>query len=290
MSNIINEGKDFTVKKDKLKTKKKIYKLVILLVILLTPIFILLCMTDNKTLEFIEYDINHNENDETITVMQLSDMHFPKCKVNTNLIIDKIEEENVDIVAITGDFIDGSAKVENCGVIPFIEKLSKFPNVYFVSGNHELANSEYDKLRESLISNNIKILDNTFSEITIKNKKISIMGLIDNYDYYTKYFKGLNPSSYKILLAHRPEKFNVYVSSIHEFNPDLILSGHAHGGQVRFHDWSLIAPDQGFNPEYTSGIYSCHNMHMIVSRGIGNSILPWRINNKPEVPIIRIKQ
>lgn len=274
--------------KMKKKNKKRIIRLVIIILIFIIPIVSLLFMTDNKTIDFNEYDINYKENGDRITIMQLSDMHFPKCKVNTDLIIEKIKEENIDIIAITGDFIDGSAKVEDCGVIPFMEKISQFPNVYFVSGNHEIGNNEYDRLKISLIENNIKVLDNTYDEITIRDKKLSIMGLIDNTDYSTKYYEDLDSSSFKILLAHRPEKHYVYVSSFHEFNPDLMLCGHAHGGQVRFGNWSLVAPNQGFNPKYVSGIYGSQNKYMVVSRGIGNSILPWRINNKPEVPIVKV--
>ena len=268
--------------------KKRIW-LRILLLLFSIPVLLILIMTDNRTLEFNEYEIDYNSNGEQISIMQLSDMHFPKCKVNTDLIIEKIEKENIDIVAITGDFIDSSANVETCGVIPFIEKLSKFQNVYFVSGNHEIANNEYDKLREKLELNNIRILENSFEEIIIRNKKVCVMGLEDNADYDTKYFEASNDSGFKLLLAHRPEKFYVYKSTFHSFNPQLVLSGHAHGGQVRFGDWSLIAPNQGFNPKFTTGIYESKKTKMFVSRGIGNSILPWRINNKPEAPIIKIK-
>lgn len=89
--------------------------------------------------------------------------------------------------------------------------------------------------------------------------------------------------TYTILLSHRPELFISYVES----GVDLVLSGHAHGGQFRLpFVGGLMAPNQGLFPEYDAGLYIKENTHMIVSRGIGNSILPFRVNNRPEVILI----
>lgn len=92
--------------------------------------------------------------------------------------------------------------------------------------------------------------------------------------------------SYTILLSHRPELFRLYS----EAGIDLVLSGHAHGGQFRLpFVGGLVAPDQGFFPEYDAGQYSDGGTNMIVSRGIGNSIIPIRFNNRPEVVLIELQ-
>ena len=92
---------------------------------------------------------------------------------------------------------------------------------------------------------------------------------------------------FTILLSHRPELFETYV----DHDLDLVLSGHAHGGQFRLpFVGGLVAPNQGFFPEYDAGLYSMNHTNMIVSRGIGNSILPFRFNNRPEVIIIELKK
>ena len=89
-----------------------------------------------------------------------------------------------------------------------------------------------------------------------------------------------------MLLSHRPELFKVYVES----GADLVLSGHAHGGQFRFPlVGGLVAPNQGLFPKYDAGLYSEGSTNMIVSRGIGNSILPFRFNNRPEVILIELE-
>ena len=91
---------------------------------------------------------------------------------------------------------------------------------------------------------------------------------------------------FTLLLSHRPELFDTYVDQ----DVDLVLSGHAHGGQFRLpFIGGLVAPNQGLFPEYDAGIYTEGNTNMLVSRGVGNSILPFRINNCPEVILIELQ-
>ena len=92
-------------------------------------------------------------------------------------------------------------------------------------------------------------------------------------------------SSYSIFLAHRPELCESYARC----NIDLVLSGHAHGGQFRLpFIGGLIAPDQGIFPKYDAGLFTNGSTNMIVSRGLGNSIIPIRFNNRPEVIVIEL--
>jgi len=92
-------------------------------------------------------------------------------------------------------------------------------------------------------------------------------------------------NAYTVLLSHRPELFDTYV----ERGVDLVLSGHAHGGQFRLPlIGGLVAPNQGLFPEYDAGLYAFDGTNMIVSRGIGNSIIPFRFNNRPEVVLIEL--
>ena len=93
-------------------------------------------------------------------------------------------------------------------------------------------------------------------------------------------------SRYSILLSHRPEAFEDYVSS----GFDLVFTGHAHGGQFRFPGiGGIFAPGQGLLPEYDAGEFRSGRTTMIVSRGVGNSIMPLRIGNPPEVVVLDIR-
>jgi predicted MPP superfamily phosphohydrolase len=90
----------------------------------------------------------------------------------------------------------------------------------------------------------------------------------------------IEENPYKILLAHRPELFSLYST----FGIDLTLSGHVHGGQIRLpFIGGLSAPNQGFFPKYTSGTYESNHSVMVVNRGLGNSVIPQRLWNRPEV-------
>ena len=92
-------------------------------------------------------------------------------------------------------------------------------------------------------------------------------------------------SGYTILLSHRPELFDSYAAC----NVDLVFSGHAHGGQFRLPlVGGLIAPNQGLFPKYDAGVFLTDNTHMVVSRGLGNSIIPLRFYNRPEIVIAEL--
>lgn len=95
-----------------------------------------------------------------------------------------------------------------------------------------------------------------------------------------------NDSVFKILLSHRPELFDIYKA----YNMDMVFSGHAHGGQLRIPFLGgLIAPNQGFFPKYSSGLYEDENTTMFVSRGLGNSIIPIRLGNRPQLIKVILK-
>ena len=97
---------------------------------------------------------------------------------------------------------------------------------------------------------------------------------------------GIEPGAdFTILLAHRPEQFPSYVAH----GIDLVLSGHAHGGQFRIpFVGGVVAPDQGLFPRYDAGLYEQGDTRMVVSRGLGNSTFPVRVNNRPEVVLVEL--
>lgn len=137
-------------------------------------------------------------------------------------------------------------------------------------------------------------MDNESLFIEKADSKIQLLGIEDPDFVEGMYEKAipeiiseeLNSDNYSILLSHRPEYFDQYV----QMGTDLVLAGHAHGGQVRIpFIGGLIALNQGLFPNYTAGLYHEKNTDMIVSRGLGNSIVPVRINNTPELMIVELK-
>ena len=170
---------------------------------------------------------------------------------------------------------------------------------YYVTGNHEARVSEYAELKEGLIEQGIVVLDDERIKLELSSETIALLGVNDP-SFQTDYLFGDSETvmqsklqeisdaenEFTILLSHRPELFEVYADN----NMDLVLSGHAHGGQFRLpFVGGLVAPNQGLFPKYDAGLYTDENTNMIVSRGIGNSILPFRVNNRPEVILIELQ-
>ena len=116
---------------------------------------------------------------------------------------------------------------------------------------------------------------------------IAVIGVNDP-DFKTDKLAQLQveEAGFTVLLSHRPELFDAYV----EKNVDLALSGHSHGGQIRLPFLGgLIAPHQGLFPKYDGGLYTKDDTNMVVSRGVGNSLFPFRVNNRPEIVLVELR-
>lgn len=226
----------------------------------------------------------------------VSDLHNAEFGANNSRLIALIEEEKPDMIAITGDLID-SGKTDIDLADRLIIKLAEIAPCCYVTGNHEARIGErYGELEKKLLAAGVFVLHDSSVNLTKNNETIQIAGL-DDPDFTdrdpsiqesllkSKLEEMRLTEDYCVLLSHRPETFKAYVSE----NIDLVLSGHAHGGQFRLpFIGGLAAPGQGLFPKYDAGRYSDGNTTMIVSRGIGNSIIPVRFNNRPEVVIVEL--
>ena len=243
-------------------------------------------ISDNLPEEFAGYRIAH-----------VSDLHNVEIGDDNERLLSMLQDAEPDMIAITGDLIDSrNTNVEVA--LQFVEAAVKIAPCYYVTGNHEARVSEYADLKEGLEEIGVVVFENEGVELQIDDENIRLLGVDDpsfETDYLMRDAKDViqnklqdltsEENSYTILLSHRPELFDVYV----ENNIDLVLSGHAHGGQFRLPIvGGLVAPNQGLFPKYDAGLYTEENTNMIVSRGIGNSILPFRINNRPELILIEL--
>ena len=233
------------------------------------------------------------------TIVQISDLHNKKFGKNQERLLKKIHEVSPDIIVVTGDLID-RRKYDLDTAMVFINGAIKIAPVYYVSGNHEAWSGNYENISQQLLNSGVQILDDNKVEVIKNGGVIEILGLSDpdfltsNYMDGTKLSKleehltGLSDDSvFQILLSHRPELFDLYEKE----NIDIIFSGHAHGGQFRLpFIGGLIAPDQGLFPKYTSGMYTQNKSTLIVSRGLGNSIIPIRIFNRPEIVVVTLQE
>jgi len=189
--------------------------------------------------------------------------------------------------------IDSSSDIQECGLSELCSGLSGICDVYAVKGNHEIWNGNIVLWEKILNENKVNIIEEKYVILEKDSQKIALMGLSDGQPYSYSAFRDIEnvKGLYKVLLAHRPELFETYCSDSFAIRPDLVFCGHAHGGQFRIpFVGGLIAPNQGIFPQYTSGLYSSENgTMMVVSRGLGNSVIPFRINNRPHLPVIILK-
>ena len=228
-------------------------------------------------------------------IAHVSDLHNAEMGKDNEKLLDMLREAKPDIIAITGDLID-SRNTDIDIALQFTKAAMEIAPCYYVTGNHEARVSEFDKLKEGMIELGVAVLEDVRIKLEQSGETISLLGFNDP-SFQTDYLFGDSETvmqsklheitneedTYSILLSHRPELFEVYTES----KVDLVLSGHAHGGQFRLpFVGGLVAPNQGLFPKYDAGLYTEENTNMIVSRGIGNSILQFRFNNRPEVILI----
>lgn len=220
-------------------------------------------------------------------VVHLSDLQSKTFGKNQKPLVKKIIKAEPDLIVFTGDLVD-SKHYNEAASLELMEKIVPIAPVYFVTGNHEWWSGKFNSLENKLSKLGVKVMRNTSESLTRGGDRISIAGVDDpdsgfGFNTVLKETQGLK--GFKILLSHRPELFSLYSKN----KIDLIFSGHAHGGQVRIpFIGGVVAPDQGFFPEYTSGKYINGSSAMVVSRGLGNSIIPQRIFNRPEIIVVTL--
>ncbi|MDN6195031.1 MAG: metallophosphoesterase [Atopostipes suicloacalis] len=248
----------------------------------------------NRTISVSHFEINNKKlaaDFDDFKIAHLSDLHNKDWE---GKLIEKMTSESPDLIAITGDLVD-SRNTDVDVALEFIESAIEIAPIYYVTGNHEARlGEEYLTLKEGLESLGVEVITDASRSVEIGSNKIQLTGIQDpdfsDNIYITPVQENLDKTfdseTFKVLLSHRPEYFKDYVKS----GADLVLTGHAHGGQVRIpFIGGLIAPNQGIFPEYSEGLYHEEGTDMIVSRGLGNSIIPVRINNRPELVIIELQ-
>ena len=231
-------------------------------------------------------------------IAQVSDLHNAEFGKNNAELLKLLSESRPDIIVITGDLID--ANHTDAGIaLCFAQESVRIAPTYYVTGNHEAASPQYDTLKAGLEEAGVIVLEDEAVSLERNGETITLLGLGDP-DFTVKgdmfgetsamvstKLKNLDDGEggYTILLSHRPELFETYVNC----SIDLVFAGHAHGGQFRLpFIGGVIAPNQGLFPKYDAGLYTDGGTNMVVSRGIGNSIIPLRFNNQPEIVLVEL--
>jgi len=238
------------------------------------------------------------EEQTVIRIALISDLHSTIYGKDQSILIDKVKDVKPDLILLSGDIFDDV--VPMTGTELFLSGISGIAPIFYVTGNHEYWSRNMREIREKLASYGIIILSDTYTIIEINNNEIIIAGIEDpdkkiyeTPDYnqnesMERAFRELDEIHlYKILIAHRPERIEEYK----KYSFDLVLSGHAHGGQVRipYIMNGLYAPHQGFFPKYAGGVYKHGKLTHIISRGLSVDPKLPRIFNPPELVIVIIE-
>lgn len=287
------------------------FKIVTLLIVLI--LFVYLYFENTSLFIVQKNEIVSNKIDSNFDgykILQLSDLHSREFGENNIKLINKIYKIDPDIIVCTGDMMN-STEDDGHVFINLVKKISKDYPVYYIDGNHEQLVEYnnvgvYDEFISSLKELDVKIVKNTKIKLQKGSSYINMYGLnVDLVYYSTKsalkesnieytednFSKTINKETfennkYNILLTHNPIYFEVYEKS----GVDLILSGHVHGGIIRIpFKGGLLSPDQEWFPKYYHGLYTINDTNMIVSAGLGNDTVNFRIFNPFEMNLITLR-
>lgn len=227
-------------------------------------------------------------------VVQVSDLHNATFGEDNRRLFRALERADADLIVITGDLLD-STHTDPDAALAFVRRAVTLAPCYYITGNHEawVGEETYAELEAQLLALGVTVLHDESVTVGRGGEHITLVG-IDDPDFAEQRGGGAalsasheqwralapDPDTFTVLLSHRPEYFARYVHT----GFDVVFSGHAHGGQFRLPlIGGLVAPDQGLFPKYDAGVFTDGATTMIVSRGIGNSIIPVRVNNRPEI-------
>ncbi len=264
----------------------------IVFAIIISAIVILIFFALNKRLTVRYYEIESNKITDNVRIAFVADLHSCYYGEGQTELLRCIEEQHPDIILFGGDIVDDKLSYENA-VTVLKSSAEKYP-CYYVSGNHEYRSRKIDTIKRMIAGYGIVILEGQSETIAINEQLINICG-VDDAEIGERNFmqqianaeSQIDPDLYTVFMAHRPEYIDTYLQ--YDFN--LILSGHAHGGQWRIPGImnGFLAPNQGFFPKYAGGIYEFSDKTFIVSRGLAkeSTRIP-RIFNPPELVIVDI--
>lgn len=276
----------------------------------------------NKGIYISYIDTKHNNIPESLVgfkILQITDVHSIRSTEQLEKYVKKIEEENPNVIFITGDLIDAEYYVSendrynnkevglpDIFTIDFCKELTEIAKVYYVYGNHEmmlLDDPENNVFKTKLESLGVTILNNKEEIITLGKESFRLIGLQDPATLYKdkKYafigesnkermdsilhdlFLDKDENLFTICLSHRPEYFDLY----QKYPIDVVFTGHAHGGIARLpFIGGVYAHAQGWFPKYSEGLHIDNDrLNMICGRGIGNSTINFRFMNPPEIVV-----
>ena len=282
------------------RRQNKMNKKLIMLVLTIILCFVLAVLMMDCRLSVVHYNVENTKGEGSMRIAYISDLH--SCSYggkDMSDLIEAVRAQNPDVVLFGGGIFD-SRRMPDDNAITLLAALGKEFECYYTTGNHEMRHENPDYYKEIVASCGVTVLDETHTKMAISavSSTPDIYGFDDTTAYgeiydQVGYIKAVTENyhfekSFNVLLIHNPQYFEEYA----ELGFDLVLCGHAHGGQFRIPGIlnGLYAPGQGFFPKYAGGEYTLDSTKMIVSRGLAKESTPLpRIFNRPELVIVDIE-
>lgn len=223
-------------------------------------------------------------------IVQISDIHVSRYMTQQRLdkIVNLINQQKPDIVAITGDFDSQFTPFNSNLLIKELTKINPQEITLAVLGNHDHAQHKEVGVRAALVKSDVLELDNSIYTISKNGEHLSFAGIDDPYvgkPDLQKVLQQLPADGAAIALVHEPD-FADRLAKAHRF--DLQLSGHSHGGQVSFpFIGPLVLPIGG--KKYISGLSQVEDLLEYTNRGVGMTGIPFRFNSRPEITVFTLR-
>lgn len=260
----------------------------------------------NSSLTVSQYDIPLSglpKEFDGCRIVHLSDLHNKRFGKRQKRLLTCVLARKPDYIVLTGDLAD-KRRTRDERFLPareLCEGLVKIAPVFAAMGNHETEKNRVEKMTAVLEACGVTVLADKTALLHKNGASLPVIGLADiavsaerfgnrqgSFAHCTvlkELYHGAGEGC-AILLSHRPHLVPIYRAA----GVPLVLSGHAHGGQIRLpFIGGLLAPEQGLFPKYTSGVHKLGAVTMVISRGLGNSLFPFRIFNRPEVVCLQLK-
>lgn len=226
-------------------------------------------------------------NPTQIHVLHLSDLHLENLSITPEELYNKVKAEKVDLIAITGDFLDRKRSIPK--LVPYLDALNKLAptrGIYAVFGNHDyfLRKKNFEELKQLLEEHGVKTFQNENETLVIQGHRLNIIGIDDsssNLSNLEKSYASLK-AGYNLVLTHDPN----LVLDMKDYHFDYLLSGHFHGGQICYpKPYHLVKMGKLVRMKMIKGLHSHDGKPFYINEGLGQTGVNIRVRSNPEITI-----
>lgn len=284
-------------------------RIVIIAIVAAALLLLTLSALDTR-LRVVSYTVSDARIETPVKIELIADLHSCKYGEGQKTLLDAIDAQTPDLVLLCGDVFDDD--VSNDNTMTVLKHVSERYRCFYVSGNHEYWHEDPEALFGAVRSLGIPILHGTCETVPVGQTTLNLCGIADpacteigldttaveqrnaareaiTAEQLQSAKDAAEDGLYTVLLAHRPELIDTYA----QYGFDLVVSGHAHGGQIRIPGLvnGLFSSGERWFPKYAGGEYRVDDTVMIVSRGLSREAIRHvpRIWNRPELVVIELQ-